>query len=285
MVAGWSVSDTDHATLWNGTGSIKLSDSNSRAFTVNDAGQVVGYSINAGAVHATLWSEFGATNLGTLGGLNGIAYTINNLGQVVGYSNIEGDVAQHATLWNGTSATDLGTLGGSFSAAISINDQGQTVGVATNAAGASYATLWNGTSAVALESLGGPQTFLPSINDTIVGNRSLQSFAWDINNSGQIVGYSNITDGLTTRATLWNNTTPIDLNSLLTASDVNAGWVLVDATGINDNGSIVGSASNTLLDIPYIAFLLSPVPEADTSAMLLIGLGVMSFMVRRRKKI
>ncbi len=284
IVAGWRVSDTDHATLWNGASSVKLSDSNSRAFTVNDAGEVVGYSISAGAVHATLWSEFGATDLGTLGGLHSIAYTVNNLGQVVGYSNIEGDVAQHATLWNGTSTTDLGTLGGSFSSAISINDQGQIVGVATSASGASYATLWNGTLAVALETLGGPQTFLPSINDNIVGNKSLQSFAWDINNSGQIVGYSNITDGLTTRATLWNNTTPIDLNTLLTASDVNAGWVLVEATGINDKGSIVGTASNTLLGIPYTAFLLSPVPEAETSAMLLMGAGVMGFIARRRKQ-
>jgi hypothetical protein len=76
-----------------------------------------------------------------------------------------------------------------------------------------------------------------------------------------------------------------DLNSFLSASTLSEGWVLERAYDINDSGSIVGSASNYVLGVQR-SFLLQSVaaiPEADTSAMLLTGLGVMGFMVRRRK--
>ena len=73
-----------------------------------------------------------------------------------------------------------------------------------------------------------------------------------------------------------------DLNSLLDADTVNAGWALAAAVDINDNGWIVGYAHNSITGAEH-AFLLTPVPEPETYAMFLAGLGLMGFMARRRK--
>jgi probable HAF family extracellular repeat protein len=122
------------------------------------------------------------------------------------------------------------------------------------------------------------------------------SNAASINNLGQIVGVS-LSEDFMARAVLWDNGLEIDLNSFLTASEQSEGWVLTYAIDINDSGSIVGGAINTVSNVergfllqsalqPQSAFLLqivSSVPEADTPVMLLIGLGVMGFVVRHRK--
>ena len=120
------------------------------------------------------------------------------------------------------------------------------------------------------------------------------SDARSINNSGQIVGVSapryhvpepDYGFWYVPRAILWDNGLEIDLNSFLSASDVSAGWVLKQAYDINDNGWIIGSADNTIsgLSRGFLLQSVTPVPEADTSAMLLTGLGVVWLMVRRRK--
>jgi probable HAF family extracellular repeat protein len=105
-----------------------LGGSSSRAYGINDAGQIVGWSYPAGdaAPHAFLWQNGTMTDLGTLGGSFSLAYGINDAGQVVGYSNTAGN--DHAFLWQNGTMMDLGTLGGSFSVAYGINDAGQVVG-------------------------------------------------------------------------------------------------------------------------------------------------------------
>jgi probable HAF family extracellular repeat protein len=170
-------------------------------------------------------------------------------------------------VWNGATATDLGTLGGTESYAAAINTAGQVAGYAYTDSGAYHATVWNGTTATDLGTLGGTH-----------------SEARAINTAGQVAGYAYTANNAAQHATVWNGTTATDLNSFLDASTVSAGWVLYQATGINDNGWIVGNAYNSRLFENH-AFLLSvtAVPEAETYAMMLAGLGLMGFVARRRK--
>lgn len=76
-----------------------------------------------------------------------------------------------------------------------------------------------------------------------------------------------------------------------------AGWTNMIARGINDSGQIVGEG---FMNGVYQGFLLSgaddrgffqsyvevplPIPEPETYAMLLAGLGLLGFMAHRRKE-
>ena len=238
---------------------------------VNDSGTSVGWSLNSGdyTYHATVWTGRYTIDLGAgaSGGVSSRAVDINDSGLVVGSSLTSDGVTFKATMWDGLNATDLGTLGGAGSLARSINASGQIVGVSDTSNGRQHATLWDN----------GIATDLGTLTDQSFG----YSYANGINASGSVVGWSNAASGQ--HATLWSNGTITDLNSSLDVTAVNDGWVLNRARAINDNGWIVGQASNSLLGISSQAFLLAPVPEADTSAMLLMGAGVMGFMARRRK--
>src|SRR5687768_14416721 len=66
-----------------------LGGSDSIAYGINDAGQVVGQSLTAGGdlrAFITGPDGVGMRDLGTLGGNGSIARSINDAGQVVGYS-------------------------------------------------------------------------------------------------------------------------------------------------------------------------------------------------------
>jgi probable HAF family extracellular repeat protein len=259
-----------HATVWNGT---KVTDlgtlggSHSGAFAINDSGLIAGYSVNSSGIgRATLWNGTTKIDLGSLSGGGSSAYAINNAGQVAGFSGVAN--GYHATLWSGTSIIDLGSgaSGGTLSVANAINDVGQVAGYASTIGNSSqHATLWNGTAAIDLGTLGG---FLSTANA--------------INNVGQVVGVSYITGNSAYHATLWNGDAVIDLNSFLSASIVNAGWELTQAYGINDSGWIVGRAYNNLTGQSH-AFELAPIPEPETYAMMLAGLGLLG-LARRRKQ-
>ena len=77
------------------------------------------------------------------------------------------------------------------------------------------------------------------------------SRALAVNKSGRVVGWSEVTGG-ETHAFLFSGSSMKDLN----AFTPNSGWVLQQATGINDGGQIVGTGihnGNTR------GFLLTPV--------------------------
>ena len=67
-----------------------LGGDNSRAFRVNDAGQVVGISATGnGPTRLSLQRDTGMKDLGTLGGPNSHRLGINNAGQVVGFADCD----------------------------------------------------------------------------------------------------------------------------------------------------------------------------------------------------
>ena len=87
------------------------------------------------ALACTARAQFYAvTDLGALGGTNGMAYSINNHEQIVGTAQTSmGNY--HAFMFDGGRMVDLGTLGGSNSWAYGINDNGWITGMGVNAAG------------------------------------------------------------------------------------------------------------------------------------------------------
>ena len=103
--------------------------------------------------------------------------------------------------------------------------------------------------------------------------------AEDINNLGQVVGYYCLIpggDNYYRRAFLYNGSTMLNLNDLI---DPSSGWKLTSAEGINDAGQIVGFG---YLGNGPRAFLLTPVPEPGTWAML-AGLGFFGLVAAFRR--
>lgn len=246
-----------------------LGGARSQARGVNDAGQVVGYSLkSSGYNHAFLWQNGTMIDLGTLsGGEISMAFAINNAGQVVGQSDTAA-YKWHAFRWSGGMA-DLGALGGGHSFGYGINESGAAVGASTIGVLpdiTDHATRWSG----GMQDLGtggwaNSRAYGMNDNGQVVGRvatgsewnafrydggmQSLggnQSTAWDINNDGLIVGES---DG---QAILWENGQMKNLNSLI---DPALGWTLQSARGINEKGQIVGKGS---FNGATRAFMLKP---------------------------
>lgn len=228
--------------------------------------------------NAYTWSNGSMQQLSNLTpGFGSSASGINDLGQVVGVSVSTADFqpSDHAVVWNNGQITDLGTAAGfNSSFAEAINDKGDIVGQSNNGyQAATHATLWRGGQAIDLGSLNGDAD---------------ASFAKDINNLGQIVGYSLVdpADPLNlARAVIWqNDLNPVALDSLIDPLDPLFGHVqLYTAWGINDLGQIVGYG---LINGKERAFLLNPlaaaVPEPKAHAFMIIGLGLLSIASRRK---
>jgi probable HAF family extracellular repeat protein len=113
----------------------------------NDNGDVVGGSgdcgvfnantgLNLVALHALLWHNGTAINLGNLKGTGEgagiLAFNVNNEDEVVGFSDTLNNASFHAFLWTGeTGMLDLGTLHSDDigSAATGLDDEGNVVGL------------------------------------------------------------------------------------------------------------------------------------------------------------
>lgn len=139
---------SQYATLWNGTDQINLGALTnfrySEAFSINDAGQVVGLGNhgNGGPYYPVLWEGGASTVLGG-GAYHGYANDINEAGQIVGSAwTTPGSLTPNATLWNGNAMIDLNTFaqgsGWHLVWATGINEKGWIVGSAYQAASDSY---------------------------------------------------------------------------------------------------------------------------------------------------
>ena len=121
-------------------GNPQLQDSEAKS--INDSGQIVGWSWNSSnTMRAFSYSGGTMRDLGTLGGSNASAAWVNNSGQIVGTSTIANGSypPQHAFLYSGGTMQDLGTLGsGTNSLAAAINNSGQIVGYSNYSSGSYY---------------------------------------------------------------------------------------------------------------------------------------------------
>jgi probable HAF family extracellular repeat protein len=151
------------------------------AYSINHRGQATGSSgICTADLHAVLWQNGKAIDLGSLGGTRKTGIDINNQGQVVGDSLLPGDAAYHAFLWQSGVMTDLGTLPGDVSSAgEGINSKGQVVGGSVDASGNVRPFLWQYGVMTDLNTLIPPDSPLYLLEAT-----------GTINDQGQIAGYA-----------------------------------------------------------------------------------------------
>jgi uncharacterized membrane protein len=163
----------------------------------------------------------------------------------------------------------LGTLGGTESAGMAINRTGQIAGSSALSGNERYrAFLWNPSTA---NGTTGAMVELGALE-------GVSSYGRGINSLGEVVG--RVEDDW---AFIWRPTTPngstgslIDLNTLI---DPISGWTLMSAEAINDVGQIVGSG---LYNGQYVVYLLTPIPEPTTAALLLTVFAGVHLTVRRR---
>lgn len=266
------------------------------AYDINESGQVLG----VGDGDAFLYDDGVLDELGLPEVSSSHFRAINNSGQLVGeYGTESGYVA---FIYDDGTVTELDAFGEFGAIAYDINDNGQVVGhsyiIDVELPGgwnlSAHAFLYEDEVMIDLGTLGG-----------------VNSIAYGINDSGQVVGYSNVAGGdehaflydgdvmidLTTlggvesiayaindsgqvvgdsdgHAFLYDETEGmLDLNDLIASG---SGWELNYAYDINSLGQIVGYG---MIGEEEHAFLITPVPEPGT--MLLFGLG--GALLRRRE--
>lgn len=247
---------------------------------INSSGQIVGTSTKAnGTSRAFVTNASGQMiDLGIFGGGEiGRSYAsgINASGQVVGSSTgfAIGFGNNHAFVTDPSGTMiDLGLLpGGWQSYGLAINDSGQVTGSANmsySSGGYTYNHAFVTNSSGQMIDLG-----------TLGGRYNFASQGNSINASGQVVGFSG--GGISDRhAFVAENGRILDLNALLVSTST--GWILNEATGINDSGLIVGNGMHNGVQR---AFLLTPVAAVPVPAAFWLftsGLGLLAFANRRK---
>lgn len=223
-IVGWSQIPTggDRPCLWADGRIVNLdtlSIDGGEAYSVNDAGHIVGMFWESGEGFAFFWQDGEMSALPPIGHSTDCqARAINNKNEVVGRCDAQ------PLLWTPDGGmVELNTLGGRENAAFAINDLGEIAGYVEDAGGSRLerACVWNRE---------GRLTRLPLLYGQ-------SGRANDINRAGEMVGRESNEEG-EYHAMLWRARSPIDLSaSIPTLCPWN---YLAEATGISDSGHIVG---------------------------------------------
>ena len=221
----------------------------SRAYRINAGGQVVGWSsVWVGGYHlrhAFLYSGGQMHDLsetpGSLGHEFGEAWGINDAGQVVGKAE-NADSKTRAFLYSGGSMVEIDpAFGGSTSWAYAINNADQVAGVAPRKytlMSYDHAFRWTDANDDNVVDAGEVLELL-----ALDGNTTSKSYARDLNDVGQVVGYS--------RAGTYNHAFAFhdaDGDGVVDAGELadlgTFGGNASEAYGINNAGQVVGRAQS-----------------------------------------
>jgi probable HAF family extracellular repeat protein len=254
------------AVLWRGgepTALGTFGGASSAAWSVNDAGEVVGAAANnvpdtfansfvdydpfpypvSTEVHAFLWHDGVLDDLQTLGGPDSSATFLNDRGEVVGVSFVDGTPNSTTGLptldpflWKDGKMKDLGSLGGTLGWASGINNAGHVIGYSNLAGDATYHPfLWRDGRMTDLQTLG--------------GNNG--SALWN-NDKDSVVGWADLPGGQVHHAFLWQDGKMTDLgvvgtDACSTAYAVNARGQVVGDSGDGSGVETCGAKSHGFL--------------------------------------
>lgn len=305
-----------HAVLWSPDGAIQdlgvAGGAAAVAHDINIQGQIVGQSFDRmGVGHAVLWQHPAASPTMLSSSFSSSANAINNEGWIVGVQQSSGNPPVQQTIWNAHQGDGAILVGpGELT---DVNNRGVVVGVALTITGGLYTgqtgyvndngldvspslTPFSFVSGVneggqligTASQSGNDGSYFPFVYDDVTGLTQLGTLGGKytapnaINSLGQVVGSSRNAVGQQ-HAVVWDGTQAIDLNVFLSPELTAQGWVLTSAWDINDSGVIVGEGSAMLGGtIVTRGFMLTPVPEAGSVAMMGLGLLGVAAAVRRR---
>jgi probable HAF family extracellular repeat protein len=257
---------------------------------VNEKNESCGYGTTSaqGQVGGYFWSPTGGTQW--LGPIIGQAYNtatgVNDNSQVAGYTGIS--QTAKAFVWSASGGTRwLGDLGGGASWPTGINNKGQVVGESTLAGGGGHVCIWDeagemtdlgfgniNSSAHAMINDLGQVLYQYNLWDPVKGLTDLrqvksQIFPRVLSDTGVVGGEYLV--GTVSHPFIWRE--DIGLVDLISCTQGLTG-TLDRFEAMNDNGQIV------LGGWPNEHYLLTPVPEPGTMAILALG----GMMLRRRQK-
>ena len=249
-------SNSGPAFLWSSGTTQNLAasvGSESCAYGVNNAGQVVGFYTGSSPnynSYAFLYnnSDHSVSTLGIDPSVypNSYAQGINASGEIAGQIGDNNGNSYAFSYQNGTLTIlpSLGPYGGTYNdGAFAVNNAGQITGSSMAATDGTFH---------AFASDGTTTTDLGTINDN-------DTYGYAINSSGQVVGDTYTVEPNDPVGFLYSNGTISDLNSLAPTS----GWTLQSASGVNDRGQIVGTGLNPAGQ--QHAFLMTPASPGDAN--------------------
>lgn len=207
---------------WSATSGVTNIEASFCPEAVNGSGTMVGWAA-ASYMHEVPVVVSRTGQLTCLSDIWGIARDLNDLGYIIG--NLVVDDETHAVVWHeGDPVADIGTFGGTWSSAIGINSSGQVVGVYGGDEGTIGNFIWSSSTET---------IFTPACSLLDCG-----SFGpVDINDDGVVLGNAEI-NGVDTVVT-WSSTGGVTIVGTGIAYAINnSGWI-VGISDLNDSQAIV----------------------------------------------